>query len=145
MLAAASLPVPEHIDGIDLMPYLTGKKKGDIHEYIYWLNSDPTDAKHRHVVAVRWKNWRLYRHEEADVWQLFDLRKDPREENNVAGRFPEIVDQLAKKHTAWKETLVPRLEKDPDAPVYRSPGPVTPDGRGWVITDGKAIPEKVKK
>ena len=38
MLAAANLPLPEHLDGVDVMPYLTGKKKGDVRDYIYWYN-----------------------------------------------------------------------------------------------------------
>jgi arylsulfatase A-like enzyme len=140
ILAAANLPVPAHIDGVDLMPYLTGKKKGDVHEYIYWLNNDPTDTKHRHLVAVRWKNWRLYRHEETDAWQLFDLKKDPREEMDVASKYPEIVQQLGEKHADWKSTLAPCWKISTSK--YRSPGPVTPEGYGWVMTDGKAVPRK---
>ena len=143
MLAAANLPVPEHIDGVDLMPYLTGKKKGDVHEYIYWLNNDLKDPQHRHLVAVRWKNWRLYRHEETDAWQLFDLNKDPREENNVARKYPEMVQQLNEKHAEWKSTLAPCWKKTKEK--YKNPGAVTPVGYGWVMTDGKAVPAKVKR
>ena len=145
MLAAANLPVPEHVDGIDLMPYLTGAKQGDVHETIYWLNNEPTDPKHRFLVAVRWKNWRLYRHVETDAWQLFDLEKDPKEKRNVAGRFPEVVEQLARKHEAWKRTLVPRWTEEQLTHTYKVSGPVTPQGYGWVMSDGRAVAEKVEK
>jgi len=143
MLAAANLPLPEHLDGVDLMPYLTGKKKGDVHETIYWLNKEPTDPEHRHLVAVRWRNWRLYRHVETDAWQLFDLEKDPKEKRDVANRFPEVVERLARKHGDWKSTLAPCWEKQEEK--YKSPGPTTPKGYGWVMTDGRAVPPKIEK
>ena len=87
--AAAGIPAPEHLDGVDLIPYLRGEKQGSPHEYLFWLNNEPGDAPRRHLVAARWKQWRLYRKYESDPWQLFDLGKDPREEKNVAAQFPE--------------------------------------------------------
>jgi len=143
MIAAAKLPVPDHIDGVDLMPYLRGEKSGDVHEYLYWLNKDPTDPWNRHLVAVRWKNWRLYRYKETDPWQLFDLVKDPREEENVADKFPEVVEQMDRNHAEWKSTLAPLWEKT--GKDYMNPGPVTPTGYGWVISDGRMVPEKIER
>ena len=141
--SAAKATPPEHIDGVDLMPYLLGKKTGDVHEHLFWLNNDPTDAPRRHLVAVRSKNWRLYRYRETESWQLFDLAKDPREEENVADQFPDVVEQLAKKHAEWKSTLAPLMTKPEER--YVNPGPAIPTGYGWVITDGRAVPEKIAK
>jgi arylsulfatase A-like enzyme len=141
--SAAGAAPPEHIDGIDLMPYLLGEKTSDVHKHLFWLNNDPTDAPRRHLVAVRSENWRLYRYEETDPWQLFDLEKDPCEEENVANQFPEIVEQLADKHEEWKSTLAPLME--PSEERYVNPGPAIPHGYGWVITDGRAAPEKIEK
>lgn len=143
MASVAKAEAPKHIDGIDLMPYLLGKETGDVHDYLYWLNNDPTDPKHRHLVAVRWKNWRLYRQKETDPWQLFDLKKDPQEKKNVADKFPDVVKQLAQKHGQWKRTHVPQLKKS--KVQYVSPGPVVPKGYGWVMTDGKRVPQKVER
>jgi len=143
MASAAKVPPPEHIDGVDLMPFLRGEKKGDVHEYLFWLNNDPTDAGRRHLVAVRSKNWRLYRQKETESWQLFDLVKDPREEKNVADQFPEIVEQLAQKHAQWKSTLAPLLKKSEK--TYKNPGPVVPTGYGWVFSDGNRVPERIEK
>ncbi|MEO0509937.1 MAG: sulfatase-like hydrolase/transferase [Verrucomicrobiota bacterium] len=129
VLAGAELP--SHLDGVDIFPYLKGEQEGDAHEYIYWLNNDPTDAKHRHLIAVRWKDWRLYWNKANDAWQLFDLSKDPQELNDVAVEFPEIVDQLSKKHEVWAKTLVPLRE----VPKIKSTSRKRPEGYGWASAE----------
>lgn len=137
--AAAGLQAPRHLDGVDLLPYLRGEKEAVPHEYLFWLNNQPDDAPRRHLVAVRWKQWRLYRKHETDPWQLFDLVKDPREEKNVADQFPEVVEKMAAKHAEWKRSHVapPKLKKFRE----RQPDQVIPTGHGWVISDGRAKPQ----
>ena len=141
--AAAKIPAPKHLDGVDLIPYLRGEKKGNPHEYVFWLNNEPGDAPRRHLVAARWKQWRLYRKHESDPWQLFDLAKDPREENDVAGEFPEVVENVAKEYAEWKTTHVP----PPEIPKtkFKNPGPAIPTGHGWVISDGRLRPQHETK
>ncbi len=95
------------LDGVDLFPYLKGDQEGSAHDILFWMNSDPNDSEHRHVIAVRWQQWRLYKHEAEDPWQLFDLEKDPQELNDLAKQYPEIVQQLASKHLEWSKTLAP--------------------------------------
>ncbi len=121
--------IPLHCDGIDLLPYLKGKDKGDAHEYLFWLNNQPDDAVRRHLIAVRWQNWRLYRKYEKDAWQLFDLKQDPKEEQNLATRHPDVVRHLSARHAAWQATLEPlgRIPK-----IARSE-PIIPVGHGWAI------------
>jgi arylsulfatase A-like enzyme len=121
------LEIPDHCDGVNLIPFLTGEETGDAHEYLFWLNSEPGDAVRRHLIAVRWKDWRLYRKYADDEWQLFDLRKDPCEENNIAAQNPEVVRQMAKRHAAWERTLVPVAE----IPVLKGQAEVVPKGHGW--------------
>ena len=72
--ATVGLPIPKHCDGVNLLPFLNDKKKGDPHEYLFWLNNEPGDAVRRHLIAVRWKHWRLYKKYDKDPWQLFDLK-----------------------------------------------------------------------
>jgi len=136
--AAAGLPAPKHLDGVDLVPYLAGKKQGAPHEYLFWLNNDPDDSKRRHLVAVRWKTWRLYRFQEKDPWQLFNLKKDPREEKDVAAKNPEIVEQLAAAHTEWKKGHATPLK--PSTAKVKNP---VPTGHGWFISDGRVKAEVV--
>ncbi len=140
--SVAGLTIPSHCDGVDLVPYLNGKKKGDPHEYLFWLNNEPGDAVRRHLVAVRWKDWRLYRKYEKDPWKLFNLRSDPREEKDVAASNPQVVRQLSAKHAAWVKTLAP-LGKIPEE--ERGGGRVS-EGHGWVYArvkkgDGQEMPE----
>ncbi len=133
--AAAGIPTPKHLDGVDLVPYLRGEKPDSPHEYVFFLNNDPNDSKHRHFVAVRWKQWRLYRKKDDDPWQLFDLVKDPREEEDVAARFPGIVENLATQYARWKSTHVP----PPEAVAIKAKNPVR-TGHGWFISDGRVKP-----
>ena len=74
---------PKHCDGVDLFPYLSGDQSGDAHEYLFWLNNQPDDAVRRHLIAVRYGDWRLYKKYAQDDWQLFDLKSDPKEEKDV--------------------------------------------------------------
>ena len=119
--------IPDHCDGVDLFPFLVGDRKGSAHEYLFWLNNQPDDAVRRHLIAVRWQDWRLYKKYEQDPWQLFDLGADPREEQNVASEHPQIVSQLASQHARWKANLAPLAA----VPNIRADQPIIPSGHGW--------------
>lgn len=119
--------IPVHCDGVDLVPYLRGDKAGDAHEYLFWLNNEPGDAVRRHLIAVRWRDWRLYRKYKKDQWQLFDLKSDPREEQDVASKHPQVVSQLAGRHAVWEKTLAPLAE----IPKVPAGAPIIPNGHGW--------------
>ncbi|MEM7144394.1 MAG: sulfatase-like hydrolase/transferase [Verrucomicrobiota bacterium] len=131
--AVAGLDAPSHCDGVNLIPYLTGRNKDLPHEYFYWLNNEPGDAERRHLIAARWKDWRLYKKYTDDEWQLFNLKTDPLEENNVAAAHPEVVRQLARKHAAWEKTLAPLGEIPKTANAETS----IPKGHGWALAPAK--------
>lgn len=128
--AAAGKPLPERCDGKDLVPYLKGDSQGDVHEYIFWHNADPTDAPRRNLYAVRWQDWRLIKNPEG--WRLFDLRKDPRETNDLSADHPQVVANMRERYDAFVATLPP-LKPSAD---YKGGGQV-PQGWGWEIGDGK--------
>ena len=130
--------ISKHCDGVDLMPYLNGKQKGEPHEYLFWLNNEPGDAVRRHLIAVRWQDWRLYRKYDKDPWQLFDLKADPKEEQDVAAKHPDIVKQLTARHAAWAKTLA-SLGKIPK--VDRSDVRI-PEGHGWAFAPKKGKADK---
>ena len=119
--------VPPHCDGVDLFPYLKGQRADSAHEFLFWLNNQPDDAVRRHLIAVRWRNWRLYKKYKKDKWQLFNLKIDPREEHDVAAEHPDIVKRMAAQHEAWTKTLAPLGE----IPKIRASLPIIPHGHGW--------------
>ncbi|MFC1761412.1 sulfatase [Planctomycetota bacterium] len=133
IVSLAGQTVPSHCDGVDLVPYLRGERTGAAHEYLFWLNNEPGDAKRRHLIAVRWHDWRLYKKYEKDSWQLFDLKSDPREEHDIASKHSDLVQQMAAQHRAWSKTLAP-LGK---IPQIRAGGRGIPSGHGWAFASVK--------
>ena len=125
--------IPQHCDGKDLFTYFTGTQPGDAHEYLFWLNNEPGDAERRHLIAVRWQDWRLYKKYDKDPWQLFDLQADPREEKDLAAKHPELVGQLTAKHAVWAKTLAP-LGKIPETEKTDTR---VPKGHGWNLAKRK--------
>ena len=80
---------PKNIDGISILPALTGKTQLQ-HEYFYWELHEAGGKQ-----AVRWNNWKGVRLNASAVTpaaiELYDLKSDPGEKNNLAAQYPEIV------------------------------------------------------
>jgi len=87
--AAAGVPLPDDrvIDGVDLVPWVTGQREGVPHDRLFWRTG------HYRVALV--DGWKLQLNARAPSapW-LFDLRNDPTEQENVAARHPERVAAL---------------------------------------------------
>ena len=81
----AGVNVPEHTDGISLVPTMLGEQQAD-HEYLYWQFKDK--------IAVRSGNWKLVRPGAQSPYELYDLDADIGEMNNRATDHPDIVDRL---------------------------------------------------
>lgn len=98
-LAAAGSPglsgLP--LDGVDLVPYFTGRKSGDPHEMLFWRLAE------RDIWAVRGGDQKLV--QQFGNRGLFDLSSDIGESKNLDGKLPEVQDQLQKAYDAWSATL----------------------------------------
>jgi len=131
MAAAAGQELPKRCEGKNLVPYLRGEREGDLHDYLYWHNADPTDVPRRNLYAVRWEDWRMVKY--PDGWHLFDLKKDPQERHDQAKVRPEVVRHLRDRYGAFVSTLPPLK---PSAEYDEGAGGKVPEGWGWVIGDG---------
>ena len=87
------------LDGIDLMPMLTGKK-AEVQRTLYWRIS-----QRRQNYAVRDGNWKWLRDEKGEEY-LFDLSVDPSEKNNIKEKFPETFLKLKNKFNAWEKIVL---------------------------------------
>ncbi len=81
------------IDGISMMPALTGKGQQKQHEYLYWEFHEAGGK-----IAVRmgeWKGVRLdYAKNHDSSIKLFNLQNDLHEDNNIADKHPDIVKKI---------------------------------------------------
>jgi arylsulfatase A-like enzyme len=80
----AGLKPPEHVDGVSLVPVLTGQpEKQKQHEYLYWENT--------HVQAARKGPFRAYRVHPAKPMEIYDILADESSTNNLADERPDLV------------------------------------------------------
>ncbi|MBL7133307.1 MAG: sulfatase-like hydrolase/transferase, partial [Phycisphaerae bacterium] len=95
--AVAGVKPPEgrRMDGVDLVPYLTGKKDGPPHEYLFWKKQT---GRNWWKVARKGK-WKLS--DRCGGVALYDLRSDVAEKRNVAAKHPDLVRQMRSSLNAW--------------------------------------------
>ena len=87
------------LDGVNLIPYLTGKNKGIPHETIYLRKFDEKGY------SVRHKNLKLVLKKDG-VPQLYDLTKDIGEQNDIALQYPDKVKKLEAIRKKWDSQLI---------------------------------------
>lgn len=95
-LAGVPLPADVVHDGHDLLPLLTDGAASK-HDSLYF-----SFRKH---AALRQGPFKIVRERPEADWQLFDLSQDLSESHNLADRFPERVDRLAREFRRWEATF----------------------------------------
>ena len=78
-------------DGISMLPAWTGKEQAH-HDFLYW--EFPAYNGQQAVRMGKWKGMRKNIFDDEMDILLFDLEKDPQEQEDVAGVHPEIVAQI---------------------------------------------------
>lgn len=111
-LAGARLPEGRALDGRSLLPFFADPKAAWEDRTLFthvgrWQpGTDPDAARYRQC-AVRTARFRLVNHA-----QLYDVTADPREEHDVASRFPEEVARMRKAYDGWWSTVRPCMENE---------------------------------
>ncbi len=93
----AGLPLDASLDGVNLIPYLSGEKSGPPHEILTW----------RWIAqgAIREGKWKLL--VGGDREYLFNLEADRSEKKDLSLAEPEIADKLRARLEAWASELQP--------------------------------------
>ena len=82
------------LDGVDLMPYLTGENAARPHESMYWRFGKQWGVRH--------DDWKLVvSNGGSGKPELYDLKSDVGETKDLASAEPEKVAQLQKLYDAW--------------------------------------------
>ncbi|WP_289040669.1 sulfatase [uncultured Zobellia sp.] len=84
------------LDGVDLIPFLTDTKTGKPHETLYW--------KKEARGAIRHNDWKLVRFPDRPA-ELYNIKEDISEVNDLATEHPEKVRELYKMLFDWELTL----------------------------------------
>ncbi len=107
-LAAAGIPAQAEwkLDGVNLLPFLSGKEAGPPHAALYWRFGEQ--------MAIRAGDWKLVRPDYspdtpfgkvAQKPMLFNLAQDVGEQNDLTAKHPEKVRELQAKWQAWSASL----------------------------------------
>jgi arylsulfatase A-like enzyme len=108
-LAAAGAPADAEakLDGVNLLPYLTGENDERPHETLYWRFGNQW--------AIRHGDWKLVVAGRSDpAGELYNLAEDKSESKNLAADMPEKVRELKTLYDKWNAE-----QAEPSAPKER--------------------------
>lgn len=108
-------PLPYPTDGISYLPTLVGEKQIK-HDYLYWEFPEKQYGGQQAIRKDNWKGIKKNLLKGKSKLQLFNLEDDPKEMNDLAENYPEVVDKLEnlmeKAHTkaALEKFNIPILD-----------------------------------
>ena len=144
-VALAGLPDDAALDGVNLIPYLSGELTGEPHQALYWRWIAQS--------AIREGKWKYLRGGTREY--LFDLSADREEKQNLLRSHPDVATRLSEQLSAWAGKLQPPglstrpmsttweqyfdfyLDGKP-APLVTSSKRSVPALQGWVARNAEA-------
>lgn len=82
----------EAMDGLSILPTLTGKGTQQEHDFLYWEFHEENGRQ-----AVRAGDWKLIRQNIKNgnpTHELYNIAEDPHEDNDLAATYPDKVEEL---------------------------------------------------
>jgi arylsulfatase A-like enzyme len=108
-LADVKVPAGLNTDGLSLVSFLKGGPAPK-RDYFYWELHEAQSLQ-----AVRWGDWKAVRNGPQSKVEIYDLKADAAERNNLATTHPELVEKAL---ALFKEAHV----ADPDWPLRSANG-----------------------
>lgn len=113
-LSAAGIDISSinGLEGIDLIPYLSGDRTSEPHDALYWRFGDQ--------MAVRAGDWKLVKYDtnadkqtgnsrEVTPYKLYNLSTDIHEDNDLSASNPEKVEELKTMWANWNQSNIAPL------------------------------------
>jgi arylsulfatase A-like enzyme len=121
--AVAGVAPGPNVEGVDLLPYLSGNQAGPPHASLSW-RFGPQKA----IRQGDWKlvDWRDFDTQTQSGWQLYNIAKDIGETTDLSAQYPEKAADLAKAWADWdSKNLAPLWHggptEDPTVPRKNAP------------------------
>ena len=101
-LAGAKIRPEWQLDGVNLLPYISGEKPGKPHKTLFWRYKAWSNKPEQDGWAVRQGDWMLVR----NGWSrtppaLYNLASDPRQSKDLSRKQPELYDDLLRLWKQW--------------------------------------------
>ncbi len=110
-LAGLNRQQTRDLEGVNLVPYLTGQKEGEPHEALFWRTGGGDQW------AVRAGRWKLLQPGPDRPLELYDLSRDISESKNLFQEQTAVAARLRALYEAWnRDNIPPRF---PNPQPYR--------------------------
>ena len=128
-LAAAGVEKqPEwKLDGVSLLPYLAGEKRGSPHDTLYWRFRFPPNQPALHRWAIRQGDWKLVKNGREPI-ALYNLVTDIGEARNLASENPERSAAMKEAWQRWDAMNQEPRWTGTDVPTTPRPSSAKPKG-----------------
>jgi hypothetical protein len=98
-LTGAAIAKERPLDGVNLIPFVTGEDKGLPHEVLFWRNFD------QGTLATRRGNSKVI-HSRTDGDHLYNLANDLAETTNLIEKSNSQFEQQKSEVKAWEQELI---------------------------------------
>ncbi|MBL6765222.1 MAG: sulfatase-like hydrolase/transferase [Verrucomicrobiae bacterium] len=96
-VSLAGLPSDKTLDGVNLVPFLTGEKRGAPHDSLQW--------RWISQAAIREGDWKFLKGGKREY--LYNLRNDREEKSNLLLSEPQIAARLRARLSKWADEMNP--------------------------------------
>ena len=109
--AASLIPQAQLIDGVNLLPYLSGQTAGAPHNTLIWREG--------HYQAILSDSWKMQRSGSPGKIRLFNLAEDPFEKNDLSATRSDKLAELDRLLNAHNDQQVePMWPSNVEVPVW---------------------------
>lgn len=118
-LEVAGVPAPAGTDAVSLLPVLRGERFETKNRELYFVRREGGNYLGKSYEAIIRGDWKLMQNDPLSPLELYNLKEDPQERNNVIDRHPSVVREL-------KNALRAHIQRggavpwEPPADAYRS-------------------------
>jgi arylsulfatase A len=118
-VAGGKKPAGTILDGVSIVPLIT-KNTAPARDALFWHYPSETGKwKGRMASAVRKGDYKLINFYLNDKWELYDLKADPSEKNNLAETMPAKLNELKKLLNDWRKEV---NAEEPDLNAVKTKG-----------------------